>query len=444
MISAETERSLREFVRNAVPRLSKMVLGESELDYDPRFEQGPDGNFRPRRRRVRSLWPIHSDEWLQSLPSYQECITCLKSDVAVGPHLDRLVGTPTTSMYLGTQSLLKALINSMLDDDGSLSFTSEKFDSAWREWAAFFCASRIAFTMVAPLPQLAIPEFPLRLNDELVIDHLTEDEVTRCYSVGVLRDPLIGYPIIDANTAVGVRKTTYVAKVIHAGTAPGTPFDVSKEGSFGRRPIFCDHLAIDDVLSALRLLKQSQLRATGYASWTDAPFLKGGTSFRVLGQWPYGGRLELSGSEVSQLLELWQLLEEGAASYSFAIRRFNFAFERGLIADRIVDLVIAAEALFLADVGNDRGELTFRSSLRAAKFIKQTGLSELEVFRIMRKAYAARSAIVHGRNAPDDLPSFMDTVEHLVRFGLRQALAEKDGNKLRRPEFWNSLIFVEG
>jgi hypothetical protein len=32
------------------------------------------------------------------------------------------------------------------------------------------------------------------------------------------------------------------------------------------------------------------------------------------------------------------------------MHRFNLAFDRGLIADRIVDLVIAAEALFLGDL----------------------------------------------------------------------------------------------
>jgi hypothetical protein len=444
-IGRETERSVREFVSNIVPRLSDMILKEPEPEFvdDIRFECGPDGHFRLRKRRVRPLALIHSDEWLLSQPGYQKCVARLRSDVIVGPHLDRMVGTPFARMYLGAPSFFKALINTMLDDDGRPEFTTEKFESAWREWAVFFCTDQIAFTTVAPLPMLTIPEFPLRLNDELVLDRLTNDEVTRCHFANVLRGPPIGYQFIDANTAVGIRKTTLVSKVIEGDTASKTPSHALNEGSFGRRPFLYDHLAVDDVLSALRLLKQSQLRTTGYATWTDTPFLKGGTSFGVFGQWPYVGRLELSEGEVTQLLELWCLLEERAERFGFSIHRFNLAFDRGLIADKIVDLVIAAEALFLADQ-RDRSELRFRFALRAAKFIKQSGCTELEVFRIMRKAYDARSAIVHGGASPTALPSFIDNVEHLVRLGLREALAmKKDGNKLRQSDYWNSLLLSE-
>jgi hypothetical protein len=171
----------------------------------------------------------------------------------------------------------------------------------------------------------------------------------------------------------------------------------------------------------------------------------------VLGQWPYGGRFELSEGDVPRFLELWHLLEEGAVRFGFSIHRFNLAFDRGLLADRIVDLVIAAEALFLGDLDqNYRGELRFRFALRAAKFIEQTTYSEHEVFRVMRQAYDARSAIVHGGlpketrlpgNQSADLPTFVDAAEDLVRLALRKALSMKeDGKKLRQAEYWDTLV----
>ena len=61
------------------------------------------------------------------------------------------------------------------------------FDSKWRELFGFFGADQIASKMVAPLPYLVVPAFPLRLNNELVLDRLTDDEVTRCYQVGVIQ-----------------------------------------------------------------------------------------------------------------------------------------------------------------------------------------------------------------------------------------------------------------
>lgn len=109
--------------------------------------------------------------------------------------------------------------------------------------------------------------------------------------------------------------------------------------------------------------------------------------------------------EAPHFLELWRLLEAGSAQIAFSLRRFNLAFDRELLDDRIVDLVIAAESLFLGDLGvQDRGELRFRFAIRAAKFIEYLTYSERDVYQVMRRAYDARSAIVHG-GSPKDTPT---------------------------------------
>ncbi len=345
-----------------------------------------------------------------------------------------------------------SLIYAMLNDEGTFTFTDERFECKWRKLVEFFGAERIAFKMVAPLPHLVVPDFPLRLNNEIVLDRLTADEVTRCYQVGVLRPQSPRFSLIDAGVAVGIRKTMFLPKLIQTDDEPRERPDVADEGSFGNRPLLRDDLVVDDVLLALRLLKHTQVRTAGHASWTDAPWLGAGTHFRVLRQWPYGGQYELSAGEVPQFLELWHLLEGGATRFGFSIHRFNLAFDRGLLADRIVDLVIAAESLFLGDLEvQDRGELRFRFALRAAKFIEHPNYGEHDIFRVMRRAYDARSTVVHGGSPQDTrlpdnpsakLPTFIDAIEELVRLGLRRALSMKeDGKKLRQAEYWDALVF---
>lgn len=452
-ISTEIDGILHDFMRDAVSHLSE-ALKDSASDWedDTRWERGTDGHLRESKKRKRTLWPTLSDEWLRTLPGYQTCVECLKSDPVVGPHLDRLVGTRMSAFRLEANNILKSLMYAMLDDEGRLAFTDERFHSKWQELADFFGRDRIASKMVAPLPYLVVPAFPLRLNKELVLDRLTDDEVTRCYQVGVIRPNSMRVPFIFGEVAVGIRRTMFLQKLIREGDEPHEPPEAGDEGSFGNRPLFRDDLVIDDVLSALRLFKHTQIRTAGHATWTDSYWLKGGTSYRVLGQWPYGGKFELSEGEVPQFLDLWRLLEEGAARFGFSIHRFNFAFDRGLLADRIVDLVIAAEALLLGDLGvKDRGELRYRFALRAAKFIEHLNYGEHDIFRVMRQAYDARSAIVHG-GSPDetrlpdnqsaDLPTFIDAIEELVRFGLRKALSMKeDGAKMRQAGYWDTLVF---
>src|SRR5262249_32874789 len=159
---------------------------------------------------------------------------------------------------------------------------------------------------IAPLPNLVVPAFPLRLNYELVLDSLTDDEVTRCYQVGVIRPDSPRFPFILGTVGVGIRRTVCLPKLIRQGDEPQEPLKTEEEGTFGNRPLFRDDLVIDDVLSALRLFKYTQIRSAGFATWTDSPWLKGGTGYRVLGLWPYHGKAELSEGEVPHFLELWR------------------------------------------------------------------------------------------------------------------------------------------
>lgn len=454
-IRSDTMCVVHDFVRNAVLHLSE-ALKDSILDWedDTRWECGTDGHFRERKKRLRKLWPILNDEWLCSLPDYHTCVEQLKSDVVFGPHLNRLVGTNMSASRIEASHIMKSIIYAMLDDEGHLAFTDEQFDGKWQELISFFSTDRFAYKMVAPLPHLVVPAFPLRLNNNLVLDRLTNDEVTRCYQVGVIRPSSLQYPFIDGEVAVGIRRTTFLPKLIQSNEDPHESPKTTDEGSFGNRPSIRNDLIIDDVLLALRLFKHTQICTAGCVSWTDALWLKGGTSYRVLRQWPYGRKFELSESEVPKFLELWRLLEEGTTRFGFSIHRFNLAFDRGLLDDRIVDMVIAAEALFLSDLDEKyRGELRFRFALRAAKFIEHPNYSEHDIFRVMRRAYDARSAIVHG-GSPDDtrlpdnqtasLPTFIDVIESLVRLGLRKALSMKeDGKKLRQADYWDTLIFAK-
>lgn len=449
--SAETERVLKDFVRAAVSFLADALKNESpETEEDSVWERGVDGHFRQRTTRSRSLWPTLSDEWLRSLPDYDTCVTRLRSDVIVGPHLDHLVGTRTGASRFEVGNLLQSLIYAMLDHEGVLAFSDESLDRKWQEMVGAFCSDQIPIKTIAPLPHLVVP-FPLRLSSELVLDRLTDTEVTRCCQVGVLRPMRARFPLIDAGVAVGIRRTSFSTKLIRTGAEPDQVSALTDEGTFGSRPLYRDDLVIDDVLSAMRLFKHAQVHAAGNAQWSDSFWLQGSTSYRVLRQSPYWGTYQLSESEVPAFLDLWRLLESGARRFGFSIHRFNLAFDRGLLADRLVDLIIAAESLFLGDLdARDRGELRFRFALRAGKFIEHPHYGEHDLFRVMRRAYDARSAVVHGGSPKDtslpdnkfaELTVFIDTVEELVRLGLRKALAMKDeGKRVRESDFWDSLV----
>ena len=132
-----------------------------------------------------------------------------------------------------------------------------------------------------------------------------------------------------------------------------------------------------------------------------------------------------------------------------SLRRFNIAFERQQLDDRIVDLMIAAESLFLHDAGSpgERGELRFRLAVRAAKFIESPRYAPRQVFDLMRKAYDVRSQVVHGGSIkntglPDKptatLGELVSAFEDVMRLGLRKTLNER---QIRQTGYWEDLLF---
>jgi hypothetical protein len=454
-VNPETERALRDFVRTAISRLAGEWAAHDKFESQPRrrWERGADGAFRERVTRSWIVPQLFRDEWLHSLPRYEACVERLKFDAIVGPHINRLVGTATTATRIEVDQVLRSAIYAMQDDEGGFTYSDERFDRKCQDLTAFFAAKEFAVKLVAPLPYLALPKLPLRLNDELELDHLTDDEVTRCCSVGILRPPSMpDLLVLDPEIAVGLRRTRITPKIIGPDYRGSLSLDAPDTGVFGHRSLR-DDLVIDDVLLALRLHKHNRLRFAGCASWIDSTWLSG-ASFYVLGQWPYLGGHKLSDAEVPQLLELWQLLESGSARFAFALHRFNLACDRNLLDDRIVDLVIAAEALFLSDTDSEnRGELSYRLALRAAKFIEHSRYAGMDLYKLMRRAYRVRSAIVHGSHhrkvgLPDDpaanLSKFADEIEELLRLALRKVLALKeDAKKLRNGKYWDELVFSE-
>jgi hypothetical protein len=115
---------------------------------------------------------------------------------------------------------------------------------------------------------------------------------------------------------------------------------------------------------------------------------------------------------------------------AIAMRRLMYAMERRRPEDRLLDAMIAAEAVF------SRGsttELSYRISLRLAVAIENASLGKRRaIFEFMRRAYGLRSKVVHGGKikegtllvdgAPVSLKTFITAVEDVIRMAIRHAV----------------------
>ena len=169
-------------------------------------------------------------------------------------------------------------------------------------------------------------------------------------------------------------------------------------------------------------------------------------------------RYALSADDVEPLRRVWRALRsEGVKkreALGGALRRFEYSGERCRPEDRLVDLIIAAESLFLDDAGDpqSRGELRYRLALRSAFFAEMPGLTRRQVFDLMRRAYDTRSSVVHGKIPKSvqlsgevlPLEEFTDKVEDLIRTCLTKAVEIAQAETRRKPLLdWDTLILAE-
>ena len=136
---------------------------------------------------------------------------------------------------------------------------------------------------------------------------------------------------------------------------------------------------------------------------------------------------------------------------SVSVRRFSQSNERGNIEDRIIDLMISAEALFLSSGGSVQGELKYRLAHRAAMLIGESIGDHRYVFEFMQKAYDVRSSIVHGSTPKlpkkidgekDTLDEFCTDIEMYLRVSTKKVIQLVSSTDTKKKEIdWKSIVF---
>jgi len=159
--------------------------------------------------------------------------------------------------------------------------------------------------------------------------------------------------------------------------------------------------------------------------------------------------------DATRFREFWSMFDavHSRREIEGSIRRFGFAADRTRADDEIVDLMIAAESL-LMQRGDEkyRGEIRFRLSVRAASLLADTPEQRLSAFRFMRRAYDARSKIVHGGTLSEShlvgldgsqlsVDGFADSLEDAVRKALHKAMDRLASGEGFPPD-WDSLMFA--
>ena len=139
-------------------------------------------------------------------------------------------------------------------------------------------------------------------------------------------------------------------------------------------------------------------------------------------------RWELSQDDAQTLAALWNSLIEGpnAEAVRWPLRRFGVAKQRAFAEDRLIDLAIALEALYMSE-GDSHRNTSALIAERANRLLGgERAVAKHRTSRLLN-AYAIRSEIVHGRLPPEDaVDAAASTMEAILRGTLRAVLDAPD------------------
>jgi Apea-like HEPN len=164
---------------------------------------------------------------------------------------------------------------------------------------------------------------------------------------------------------------------------------------------------VDRLQDCLALTARAQANPLGWFVRRENPLLRGAVGWARTGLQTAGeATATITDGSRNEICRLWGQIERAIPqkkeNVRLALRRLRYAAERNTLEDRLLDVIIAAEALLLANLKRDNTELSLRASLRATLLLKGTAtLPARKIFAVIKKAYDLRSEVAHGRALDD-------------------------------------------
>src|SRR2546428_3499831 len=280
----------------------------------------------------------HHEKEIEELPEFGLWSEAISADSVASKHVGKLVGTRRGMIGRSAwEYLVHLLLRQLSSPSGKAEFDLEIFDKTYGDMERFFYSQTVEFRAFSPLQNFESDLESIDLGGRLRIRKTTRAELEHLLDASRLSTSVPQTEIITFKHAMElVFETEKVFDQLQAPSNKPAPEDEA----FGK------------LVTVLRLFKAG---STGFnfiqeTPVIDTPAVFGGTRGGLSYRHYWGPRYTLTGQEVHDFQEFWKVLTKVAfeqrVPISIAITRFNIAYERGLLEDRLLDYMIAFEALF--------------------------------------------------------------------------------------------------
>jgi hypothetical protein len=432
------------------------------------WKHGSDGMYR--RTRVHeyvfkpgtgiliesSIFGAEEEDVLEQLPAYAALREAAATSAVTGPMMSDSVGTAVAVSLFNFKRFAMAILPSPGEFlSGNLPSFAARYDNLNKQLNSEEAQYEVTYFLL----NVSFDLDRVELEPGLAIERLTSAEVAQALDDAVLRPEFGSVPLYNAveGAAFALKRTWRVPRIVgyqHREHIEGIaelvePRETAEEllqclalmSERGVRIAGTTVRRIDDDFSLLAELRISRS--------LPAPHVPDRDSFR------------LDPARCAELQQLWRIAHNESfpanKALALAIRRLSFAAQRERAEDRLIDILIAAEAFYLTDTGDarERGELKYRLALRAALWSENSvaGWDRRQVRDHMKRAYDLRSSVAHGsepkrkdikvKDRQVSLAEFVRATEQIVRSALYKAMQQISPGGGRLAIDWEDLIIPD-
>lgn len=349
-------------------KLSEKISIENKQSHEiaKRFEQD------------HSYFLFNHFEEIEQTVEFTSCIDFMMRDDVIRKHFPigpngKRIGGPT---FLRSSYIFPFLSN-FSEEMRGFGFDLNIFDKVYKEFENYFYKTETEILKFSPIQNLDCELEEIELKGGMKIRKISKKELEDLFSA--VKD--ISH--VDRKEILKLKFALEMKCVKNKETLETTPNPSE---------------LLDKVVIALRLFKEGQI-------WPCFIFSKPLTWLPHSGKWSFGGGLHSRGfykeylltkDEVKKIESFWEkFCSFDLTKHSFlnvALNRFNYAYERNTPEDKLIDCMIAFEALY----SEGPGDLSYKVSTRIARLLKEDPNEREKMSSFMKKIYGIISTIVHG------------------------------------------------
>jgi hypothetical protein len=324
------------------------------------------------------------------LPSFAAASEESKKDFIWGLHINKQVGCVFCSQIFKVDLLFRKIFFKYLNLANDFEILDDVFDKVVDFFESFFIQTSVEFVRITPVIGLLLQE-NYKLTETMSLELLSDDDVSE-----TIRYDLAGIQLLDISTGTVVQPCR--AAIVTRYTVPKIISDEEKNFSSDKWKIW-NKLDDDEsqLIDLLALVFEVPITPTGHINKQIDPVLNyifhrknGDTGNYII-------RMKYVNSYTIDMLRYYiKVYNENIIkkwpSLVIGLRRYTMSLSRKFLDDKLIDLMISAESLFLGD----NSELSYRLSLRAAALLGNNQEEKQIICTFFKQIYTLRSKIVHG------------------------------------------------